>query len=33
MEALREEGMTVEALQDRFPKTFIGERNAQTVGV
>jgi len=33
MEALREEGMTVEALQDRFPKVAMGERNAQVVGV
>jgi hypothetical protein len=33
MEALREEGMTVEALQDRFPKTGIPESNAQAVGV
>ena len=33
MEALREEGMTVEALQDRFPKTGVAESNAQAVGV
>jgi carbamoyl-phosphate synthase large subunit len=33
MEALREEGMTVEALQDRFPKSGNRERNAQAVGV
>jgi carbamoyl-phosphate synthase large subunit len=32
MEALREEGMTVEALQDRFPKASSRERNAQAVG-
>lgn len=33
MEALREEGMTVEALQDRFPKAGVAESNTQAVGV
>jgi len=33
MEALREEDMTVEALQDRFPEPFSAELATQTVGV
>jgi carbamoyl-phosphate synthase large subunit len=33
MEALREEDMTVQALQDRFPKSFAAELSAQAVGV
>jgi carbamoyl-phosphate synthase large subunit len=33
MEALREEDITVEALQDRFPKPFSAELDSQAVGV
>jgi carbamoyl-phosphate synthase large subunit len=33
MEALREEEMTVQALQDRFPRSAATERNAQAVEV
>jgi carbamoyl-phosphate synthase large subunit len=33
MEALREEEMTVEALQDRFPKPYAEELSTQVVGV
>lgn len=33
MEALREEEMSVEALQDRFPRTFAAEARTQAVGV
>ena len=33
MEALREEEMTVQALQDRFPKPAAAELSTQAVGV
>ena len=33
MEALREEDMTVQALQDRFPKSADAELTSQPVGV